>query len=484
MKILLIFPRVSFESPPSYTNPKLGLMYLSSYVKKHGYKDIKIIDLELVNWGFDEFCRKVKEYGPDLVGIQCMSTNLESTYKICSFVRENLSSAKIVLGGPHFNSNPEDIFNYFDIDFVVRGEGEKTFLELVQSLNEPSHHKNIKSLVFRDSDGSVVKNEYRELNQELDDLPFPDYDDLYEGHPVCKHPYSKTGEMVTLTTSRGCPFRCAFCDTPNIHGVKVRTRSVDNVLDEMQLLQKKYGVSEFSFKDSNFSMSKKWVREYADKIARRNMDISYFANYRFEVINDDYVEPLKESGCSLIFSGVESTDPVVKEILGKSTSMDQLLRADASIKKYDIKRLYSFMFGSPGDTEETMQSYIDFAIETDPFILLTQPTMAFPGTALYEYAIEHNLLNDPKRFYSFLSPNSDDPFQARMMLKDLPPEIVDKYIKQAYLKFYLRPRKVYEYLKYYSLERFTSAIAMKFFSFLKKTIPLQPRIRRRGITVQ
>ncbi len=470
MKILLISPRISFESPPVYTNPKLGLMYLSSYLKKHGYNDIKIIDLELVPWSFDIFCRKVKEYLPDLVGIQCMSTNLASTYRICKFVRENLGDTKIVLGGPHFNSNPEDIFNYFDIDFVVRGEGEKTFLELVQSLREPSHFKNIKSLVFRNSDGSVVKNEYRELIHELDDLPFPDYDDLYEGTPFCRHPYSKTGRMVTMITSRGCPFRCAFCDTPNIHGTKVRTRSVDNVLDEMKLLQKKYGVNEFSFKDSNFSMSKKWVQEYADKIRQEDINISYFANYRFEVINDEYVEPLKQSGCSLIFSGIESTDPSVKEILGKSTSMEQMLRADESIKKYNIKRLYSFMFGSPGDTEESLRSYIDTAIEIDPFIMLVSPTMAYPGTALYDYALKHNLLRDPKWFYSFLSPKVDDPFQARMMMDHLPPETVDKYVRLAYMKFYLRPNKVYEYLKYFGLRRFTSAIAMKFFAYVKKQV--------------
>lgn len=78
MKILLIYPRISFKNPPAYTNPKLGLMYLSSYIKKHGYKDIKIIDLELVSWSFDTFCKKVKDYSPDLIGIQCMSTNLES----------------------------------------------------------------------------------------------------------------------------------------------------------------------------------------------------------------------------------------------------------------------------------------------------------------------------------------------------------------------------------------------------------------------
>jgi radical SAM superfamily enzyme YgiQ (UPF0313 family) len=469
MKILLISPRISFESPPTYTNPKLGLMYLSSYVKKNGYKDVKIIDLELVPWNFNTFCRKVKDYLPDVVGIQCMSTNLESTYRICRFIRESLSDTKIVLGGPHFNSNPEDIFSYFDIDFVVRGEGEKTFLELVRSLREPSHYKNIKSLVFRDSDGSVVKNEYRELNHELDDLPFPDYDDLYDGHPFCEHPYSKTGRMMTLITSRGCPFRCAFCDTPNIHGTKVRSRSVDSVLDEINIMQKKYGVSEYSFKDSNFSMSKKWVREYADKIAKRNMQISYFANYRFEVINDEYVEPLKQSGCSLIFSGIESTYPSVKKILGKNTSMEQILRADKSIKKYGIKRLYSFMFGSPGDTEESLRHYINFAIETDPFIMLVSPTMAYPGTDLYDYAVKHNFLKDPKWFYSFLSQRADDPFPARIR-DQLSHETVDKYVRLAYTKFYLRPSKVYEYLKYFGLKRFTSAIALKFFAYLKKQV--------------
>lgn len=470
MKILLISPRVSFETAPEYTNPKLGLMYLSSYIKKHGYKDIKIIDLELVAWNFETFCRKVKDYSPDVLGIQCMSTNLESANRICKFVRENLSDTKIVLGGPHFNSNPEAIFNYFDIDFVVRGEGEKTFLELIQSIKEPSHHRNIKSLVYRDTDGSVVKNEYRELNHELDDLPFPDYDDLYEGHPFCEHPYSKTGKMMTLMTSRGCPFRCAFCDTPNIHGTKVRSRSVDNVLDEMKILQKKYGVSEFSFKDSNFHMSKNWVREFSEKVTSRNMDISYFANYRFEVINDEYIEPLKQSGCSLIFSGIESTDPTVKEILGKNTSMEQIIRADESIRKYDIRRLYSFMFGSPGDTEKSLRSYIDFAIETDPFVMLVSPTMAYPGTALYDYAVKHNLLKNPEWFYSFLSPGADEPFPARIITDHLPPETVDKYVRLAYNKFYLRPSKVYEYLKYFGPKRFTSSIAMKFFALVKKQV--------------
>lgn len=409
-------------------------------MKKHGYNDVKIIDLDLVTWNFNTFCRKVMEYSPDLIGIQCMTTHLESTHRICMFVRERLKNTKIVLGGPHFNSNPEDIFSYFDIDFVVRGEGEQTFLELVQSLREPSHYKNIKGLVFRDLlDGAVVRNEYRELNHELDDLPFPDYDDLYEGHPFYGPPYSKTGRMTTLMTSRGCPFRCTFCDAPNIHGKMVRTRSIDNVLDEMKFLQKKYGVNEFLFKDSNFHMSKNWVEEYAEKITRENMNISFFANYRAEVLSDGFVEPLKQAGCSLIFCGIESTDPSVQEILGKNTSMVQMLRADESIKKNGIKRMYSFMFGSPRDTEESLRSYIDFTIKTNPFLLAINPTIAFPGTDLYDYAIKHNLLKDPKWFYSFLSPNTDDPFPGRMMMEQLPPETVNKYIRLAFMKFYLRP---------------------------------------------
>jgi len=247
------------------------------------------------------------------------------------------------------------------------------------------------------------------------------------------------------------------------------------------LLQKKYGINEFSFKDSNFSMSKKWVREYADKVASRNIDISYFANYRPEVITDEYVQPLKESGCSLIFSGIESIDPKVKEILGKNTSMEQMLKADDSIKKYNIKRLYAFMFGSPGDTEETIRSYIDFAIETDPFIMLVAPTMAFPGTALYDYAVQHNLLKDPKWFYSFLTPDSEDPYQARMMMEHLPPETVDKYVRLAYMKFYLRPRKIIEYMKYYKFRRFTSAIALKFVSFVNKCHPFTSTYKKKTV---
>jgi radical SAM superfamily enzyme YgiQ (UPF0313 family) len=475
MKILLISPRASFEKPPAYTNPKLGLMYLSSYVKKHGYKDVRIIDLELVPWNFNVFCKKVWEYSPDVIGIQCMSTNLESTYKICKFVRESLKNTRIVLGGPHFNTNPEDIFSYFDIDFVVRGEGEETFLELLQSMRDPSHYKNIKGLVFRDADGTVIRNEYRELNHNLDDLPFPGYDDLYEGQPSYGHPYSKTGRMLTMITSRGCPFQCAFCDTPNIHGRKVRSRSVDNVLEEIKHLQKQYGVKEFSFKDSNFHMNKTWVSEFSDKIARERIDISFFANYRAEVMcMDGYLEPLKEAGCSLIFTGIESIDPSVRNILGKRTTMEQIVKADETIKRLNMKSLYAFMFGSPGDTEEILRDNINFAVKANPFLILIQPTMAFPGTDLYDHALKNNLLRDPKWFYSFLSPKAYDPFPARMMMENLPPEKVDKYVRLAYFEFYMRPKKIYEYLKYFRLKRFTSAIALKFFAFVNSCRKFTP----------
>lgn len=470
MKILLIFPRISFEIVPTYTNPKLGLMYLASYIKKHGYTDVKIMDLDIVTWDFNTFCKKVKDYSPDLVGIQCMTTHLESVHRICRFVRESLKDAKIVLGGAHFNSNPEDIFNYFDIDFVVRGEGEQTFLELVQSLREPSHYKNIKGLVFRDYDGSIVRNEYRDLNHNLDDLPFPDYNDLFDGHPFYAPPYSRTGRMVTMMTSRGCPFRCAFCDAPNIHGAKVRTRSVDNVIDEIKFLQKTYEVNEFLFKDSNFHMSRKWVEEYAEKINRANMKISFFANYRAEVISDEFVKPLKQAGCSLIFCGIESTEPSVQKILGKNTSMEQMLQADESIKKHGLKRMYSFMFGSPGDTEETLKSYTDFALRTNPFLIFVNPTVAFPGTDLYHYAIKHNLLRDSNWFYAFLSPEPGSPFPGRMYIENLPPETVNKYIRLAYMKFYLRPNKVYEFLKYFRLKKFISETTLKFFTVMKQSI--------------
>jgi radical SAM superfamily enzyme YgiQ (UPF0313 family) len=439
-------------------------------MRKHGYNDIKIIDLDLLTWDFETFCHKVKEYSPDLVGIQCMTTHLYSTFRMCRFLRENMKNTKIVLGGSHFNSNPDDVFEHFDIDFVVRGEGEKTFLELVESINDPTHYKNIKGLIFRDSDGSIVINECREYNHELDDLPFPDYDDLYEGHPFYGPPYSRTGRMVTMMTSRGCPFRCSFCDVHNVHGAHVRSRSVDNVIDEIRYLEKKHGIREILFKDSNFHMSKKWVAEFADKVVGQNLNISFFANYRAEVIRDEIVEPLKQAGCSLLFCGIESTEPAVQNVLGKNTSLKQMMSADESIKKYGIKRMYSFMFGSPGDTEKSLQSYIDFTLETNPFLIAINPTIAFPGTALYDYAIKHNLLKNPKWYYSFLLPHNDDLYPGRMIIKGLPPETVNKYIRKAFMKFYLRPSKIYEYVKYLKLKRFISDAALKFFDVVKKSM--------------
>jgi len=468
MKILLIYPRISFSEYPAYTNAKLGLMYLSSYLKKNGFKEVQVIDLDLVHWNYQTFCTKLREYAPDIVGIQCMSPNLESVYTICTFIRNDLKKTKIVLGGPHFNSNPAEIFDYFDIDFVVHGEGEKTLLELAQSIHDSLDYRNIDGLLYRDKNGEIIQNRPRALNYDLDSLPFPDYGDLYDGHAFYGPPYSKTGKMASMMTTRGCPFNCSFCDVYNIHGNTARTRSVENVIEEIKMLKNRYGVTEFFFKDSNFNLDEKWVAEFSDNVLRNDLKISFFVNYRIEMISDSLVKLLQKAGCTLIFCGVESITPNVQTVLRKHMSVDKILQANNIIKKYGIKSLFSFMFGSPNDTEETLIENINFAIKSDPFIAVFTPTTVFPGTYLYDYAVKHNLLADHKWYFSFLNTNDKkDLYQGRIQLDNLPPEKVGKYIQYAFRKFYLRPKKIIEFLRFFSLRQFFFTIVAKYHSVIK-----------------
>ena len=236
MKVLLINPPVEnmipANTPPIVDEeqgffPPLGLMYIASYAEKHAQCKVEILDTQVENSSYGDIRREIERRKPDVVGITATTFNLIDAFLVAKTVKE-VCDAKTVIGGPHASIYPEETFRE-EIDFLVFGEGEITFTELLLNMDNERKLNDVRGIIFRGKNG-IVTTKPRELIEALDELPFP-----------ARHltPYKKYRSLLSkstitaMLTSRGCPYKCIFCNRPHL-GKKFRARSASNVVDEME----------------------------------------------------------------------------------------------------------------------------------------------------------------------------------------------------------------------------------------------------------
>jgi anaerobic magnesium-protoporphyrin IX monomethyl ester cyclase len=223
-------------------NPPLGLLYIAAFLEKHTKYDIKIIDSQVENLDYESLKSRIDSINPDVVGLTAMTMTLIDVIKTISLVKTVNKNIKVVLGGPHAHLFPEETINLKDVDCLVLGEGEEVFKELLYAIDNKTALRKIPGLVFKDN-GKIVNTGTRPFITNLDNLPFP------ARHLVPYKKYtsllSKGGAVTTIFTSRGCPFRCSFCDRPNL-GHLFRARSAINVVDEIEECRK-MGIYEYHF---------------------------------------------------------------------------------------------------------------------------------------------------------------------------------------------------------------------------------------------
>ena len=239
MKILLINPPSENEllgNNPSIIeeergyNPPLGILYIAGYLEKHTNFGVEVIDTQAEEIGYDRLKDVIRAKLPDVVGITAMTFTLIDVIKVINLIKSIRPEIKIVLGGPHVHIYPEETINIRGVDFLVLGEGEVTFKELVENIDNPARLSTIPGLVFKEN-GRVINTGARPLNEDLDSLPFP----ARHLTPVQKYSslMARRIPITTMFTSRGCPYRCTFCDRPHL-GKNFRARSAMNVVDEME----------------------------------------------------------------------------------------------------------------------------------------------------------------------------------------------------------------------------------------------------------
>lgn len=363
-------------------NIPLGLLYLSAYLKKHGY-NVKVLDLN-------------KQPMPEkidakIVGFTMLSYMRSPTYELIRKIKGNNPDTKIVVGGVHASAIPEVLINNLPIDAVVVGEGETAIKELADYW--------IKGV------GDFNRIKCCDLIKNLDEIPFPDYEqidfDWYRA-PIQDSHYDyvvngmKIGELryANIVTSRGCMGRCKFCNAFKHWGNRIRFRSAKNVLDEILLLYNKFNVRFFNFNDDCFGQNKKIAKEICRGIIDSGIKIAFYTSMRANCVEEELIKLMKEAGCFMISYGVESGSEKVLENINKNITKEDITKAITLTKKYGIKSYALLMVGNLGETDETIQETVDLMTKLEVDIC------TFVGRVfVYPDTIYSKLMDIPDEFW-------------------------------------------------------------------------------------
>lgn len=451
MKILLINPPQLEAIDPSLPRifqekedpmPPLGLMHLSSYLKKFGQKNhqIKILDCQLEKINHEHLEKIILEENPDIFGITATSFSLPAAIQAADIMKKINPETKIVIGGPHVYIYPTETLSLKVIDYIVLGEGEETFTELVNNIDRQNNLYKIKGLGFK-KDGRAVINEQREPIKNLDSLPFPDRRLLpYEKYESA---LSRKMPITTMFSSRGCPFRCLFCNRPHL-GKVFRARSAKNVVDEMEECVK-IGIQEIFFYDDTFTVDRERVADICEEILNRKLNIYWDVRARVDTVDEKLLILMKKAGCQRIHYGVEAGTQKILNTLRKGITLEQVEKAFSITRKIGIETLAYFMMGSPGETKEDILETISFAKKIKPDFVNFSITTPYPATDLYVLGLQKNLL--PYDYWKKFAENPSIDFKPMVWEENLKKEELKKLLKKAYLSFYFRPGFVLKTLK-------------------------------------
>ena len=378
MKILLIYPyfleaRLNTEEIAAVP---IGLYYIAAVLKESGY-DADILNLYDAGDNPEQIRTALIESAPDIIGFSIFHANRWGGIEIARIAKEINPHVKVILGGPGPTFLWELLLNNFkEIDYAVLGEGEYTFLNLVETLKDHGDINKVAGIAFR-RNGVPVKTEGRALIRDLDALPNP----------------AKYFTFQHVSSSRGCPGNCTFCGSRRFWGKKVRFHSTKYFVDQLELLYRS-GVTFFFFSDDTFTLKKGRVLEICKEIIARRLPITWFAISRVDYISDEILYWMRMAGCVQISYGVESGSEKIRGLLNKHIDTEEIKRAFELTNKYGILARAYFIYGCPGENQETIRETLDLIKEIRPLSIIFYILDIFPGTPLYDDFIKRTGATD------------------------------------------------------------------------------------------
>lgn len=409
MKILLMSPPFKRFTGLINNYFPIGLAYLSAIAKQDGHQ-VKILqadnivkplsldftdeyrryDLyikgvnELTHPVWQEISEIIRNFKPDLVGINSMTPQIASALKVADLCKQLDPKCLVLVGGAHPTVSPDQTIKYPSVDFIIRGEGEVSFRELIKAIN--SNEKvltGIKGLSFK-KNGAVIHNPDSEFIKELDEIPFPSRDDLLNQSNYTSE------DMGVVLTSRGCPFHCTYCYHP--WKGKMSFRSIDNVMEEIRQVNRDYGTRQFAIKDDTFCAKRERVVEFCEKLLKSQIKINWDCTTRVDRIDEKLLKLMIKAGCNVIKVGIETGSERILEETHKGITMDQARQAAKLFNRFHVFWSGYFMMGLPQETEEEVLQTYTFMTELNPHYAGLGVYEPFRLTQLFDLGVQLGLL--------------------------------------------------------------------------------------------
>ena len=383
MKITLIYPglaQIGFASfgrgTPTTNLMSLGLGYISASIKKNTKFEVDAIDLRKIkNW--DEFENELGKRSCDIVGIYTNTVNFDYAMK-CAAIANKMGKT-VIAGGPHATLVPKELLDTGNVDHIITGEAEITIVDILERLDKGLEVEKV-------IQGQPIEN--------LDELPFPDRD-LFDLKKRLNLPgiFPYPPRYAGVLASRGCGFNCKFCQPleRKIFGKKLKFRSIDNVIEEVKILKDHYGVDFIMFQDDQLTQNREWVLNLCTEMKKTG--IIWGALARVDTVDKEVIKSMKEAGCIVMQFGFESGSQKILDFLRKRAKVEQAVETARLCRENGVLIFANYMMGIPTETEEDIEATYRLMKTIRPEIPAASYFSPIPGSDLYEYCRENDLIN-------------------------------------------------------------------------------------------
>lgn len=391
--ILLMTTAPPLKSPWGMAGrlPPLGLAYIAASLKKAGFQ-VEIYDNYLLQRPIDEVKQEIKKRSPEIVGVTCNSLAYERTIELAKAVKEACPTCQVVVGGPHASYMPQTLLDHPEIDYVVAGEGEQAMVALALSINkaEKTAESALIPGVACKVGGNIVKNPPQFIS-DLDSLPFPARDLLPMRMYDRALSYLPVTPVDTMSVHRGCPYKCAYCETRELWGTACRAFSPQRVVDEIRSMTETWSTKGIYFVGDNFTINKKRTSELCQLLKTSKLDVKWTCETRADLVTKELLVEMKAAGCQTIFFGVESGSPRIQQKLNKGIDLQEIPKTFDLCREVGIQTSTSFMLGIPGETVEDMNQSLQYAKALKADWCMFNIYIACPGSQLYDEVIKDGL---------------------------------------------------------------------------------------------
>ncbi|MDP3732298.1 MAG: radical SAM protein [Candidatus Omnitrophota bacterium] len=415
--------KISIIKPPSNNRriyPPLGLGYIAAFLKKEGF-DVDFVDTTIIDFPFHllkgiprfywkEACKidweKISAYflnktrDADVALINgSFTADIYNTARIAGILKQKNKACLTVVGGTHVSALPQETLEEFpNIDIVVMGEGEYIVRELLNALTTGKSYHGLKGIAYRNETGKIIVGERSEPIADINELPFPSrelmsmdkYRMIWEAIQIGPGPGFIGDPAAVVFSSRGCTSHCLFCASREISAGRMRLRSVENIIGEIEQLIKNYHISNVHFLDDFLTVDHERTLRICKFLKKLKME--WYCYARVDSVSEEMLREMKNSGCALVDYGLESGDQTILNNMCKGFTLEQAKKALAITRKVGLKYVASFTFGMPGESKETFRKTLRLAKTFGGMRAGIFRITPYPGSPLYRMAIKNKWL--------------------------------------------------------------------------------------------